>query len=72
MSAYYENGSFRGVGFEYLSDEYYFQKKAAEDNLFADETDEEELGEMPRAFTIKCFVMGKDARKKRNALQAAM
>lgn len=72
MSAYYENGSFRGVGFEYLSDEYYFQKKAAEDNLFADETDEEELGEMPRAFTIKCCVMGKDARKKRNALQAAL
>ena len=72
MSAYYENGSFRGVGFEYLSDEYYFQKKTAEDNLFADETDEEELGEMPRAFTIKCCVMGKDARKKRNALQAAL
>lgn len=72
MSAYYENGSFRGVGFEYLSDEYYFQKKTAEDNLFADETDEEELGEKPRAFTIKCCVMGKDARKKRNALQAAL
>lgn len=72
MSAYYENGSFRGVGFEYLSDEYYFQKKTAEDNLFADETDEEELGEMPRAFTIKCCVMGKDARKKRNALQTAL
>ena len=72
MSAYYENGSFRGVGFEYLSDDYYFQKKTAEDNLFADETDEEELGEMPRAFTIKCCVMGKDARKKRNALQAAL
>lgn len=72
MSAYYENGSFRGVGFEYLSDEYYFQKKTAEDNLFADATDEEELGEMPRAFTIKCCVMGKDARKKRNALQAAL
>lgn len=72
MSAYYENGSFRGVGFEYLSDEYYFQKNTAEDNLFADETDEEELGEMPRAFTIKCCVMGKDARKKRNALQAAL
>lgn len=72
MSAYYENGSFRGVGFEYLSDEYYFQKKTAEDNLFADETDEEELGEMPRAFTIKCCVMGKEARKKRNALQAAL
>lgn len=72
MSAYYENGSFRGVGFEHLSDEYYFQKKTAEDNLFADETDEEELGEMPRAFTIKCCVMGKDARKKRNALQAAL
>lgn len=72
MSAYYENGSFRGVGFEYLSDEYYFQKKTAEDNLFADETDEEELGEKPRAFTIKCCVMGKDARRKRNALQAAL
>lgn len=72
MSAYYENGSFRGVGFEYLSDEYYFQKKTAEDNLFADETDEEELGEKPRAFTLKCCVMGKDARKKRNALIAAL
>ena len=72
MSKYYETGSFRGVEFEYLNDDYIYQKKTAEDNLFADETDEEELGEKPRAFTLKCFVSGKDARKKRNDLIKAL
>ena len=62
MSKYYERGSFRGVEFDYLNDDYIYQKKTAEDNLFADETDEEELGEKPRAFTLKCFVCGKEAR----------
>ena len=72
MSKYYERGSFRGVEFDYLNDDYIYQKKTAEDNLFADETDEEELGEKPRAFTLKCFVCGKEARKKRNDLIKAL
>ena len=72
MADYYRHGSFRGVEFEYIEDDYAYKVKEAGQNLLADDETTETLAAAPREFALTVAVCGRDAVKKRNDLIKAL
>ena len=72
MVDYYRQGSFRGVEFEYIEDDYTYKVKEAGQNLLADDETIETLAAAPREFALTVAVCGRDAVKKRNDLIKAL
>ncbi len=72
MADYYRQGSFRGVEFEYIEDDYAYKVKEAGQNLLADNETTETLAAAPREFVLTVAVCGRDAVKKRNDLIKAL
>lgn len=72
MADYYRQGSFRGVEFEYIEDDYAYKVKEAEQNLLAGDETTETLAAAPREFALTVAVCGRDAVKKRNDLIKAL
>ena len=72
MADYYRQGSFRGVEFEYIEDDYAYKVKEAGQNLLADDETTETLAAAPREFALTVAVCGRDAVKKRNDLIKAL
>ena len=72
MVDYYRQGSFRGVEFEYIEDDYAYKVKEAGQNLLADDETTETLAAAPREFALTVAVCGRDAVKKRNDLIKAL
>lgn len=72
MADYYRQGSFRGVEFEYIEDDYAFKVKEAGQDLLADDETTETLAVKPREFALTVAVCGRDAVKKRNDLIKAL
>lgn len=72
MADYYRQGSFRGVEFEYIEDDYAYKVKEAGQNLLADDETTETLAAAPCEFALTVAVCGRDAVKKRNDLIKAL
>ena len=72
MADYYRQGSFRGVEFEYIEDDYAYKVKEAGQNLLAGDEMTETLAAAPREFALTVAVCGRDAVKKRNDLIKAL
>ena len=72
MADYYRQGSFRGIEFEYIEDDYAYKVKEAGQNLLADDETTETLAAAPREFALTVAVCGRDAVKKRNDLIKAL
>lgn len=72
MADYYRQGSFRGVEFEYIEDDYAYKVKEAEQNLLSGDETTETLAAAPREFALIVAVFGRDAVKKRNDLIKAL
>ena len=72
MADYYRQGSFRGVEFEYIEDDYAYKVKEAGQNLLADDETTETLAAAPHEFALTVAVCGRDAVEKRNDLIKAL
>lgn len=72
MVDFYSPGSFRGVAFEYIEDDYARRKKEADHNYLDASVATEPTGNLPRTYSLKFCVLGKNAVVQRNKLIKAL